>query len=101
MAQMEWPRRHKSTLGWQHLSAREADTGARWTVIWDTKRNAESDGRNTAVEKVEAAALDRARHLLRMGFVVYEVRDPSGSIFLNETDLRARGGLQPDPQATL
>jgi len=101
MVQTEWPRQHKSTLSWQHLSAREADTGARWTVIWDTKRNAASDGRNAAVEKVEAAAVDRARHLLRMGFVVYEIRDPSGSIFLNEAELRARCGLQPDTQATL
>jgi len=95
IGEMEWPRQRKATLSWQHLSAREADTGARWTVIWDTKRNAESDGRNTAVEKVESAALDRARHLLRMGFVVYEIRDPSGSIFLNEIELRARCGLQP------
>ena len=38
-------------------------------------------------------ALDRARHLLRMGFVVYEIRAPQGSLFLGETAIKARLGL--------
>jgi len=100
MAEMEWSRR-KATQSWQHLSAQGPDRDARWAVIWDTKRKAEIDGRNTAIEKSEAAALDRARHLLRMAFVVYEIREPSGVVFLMETDIRARVGLPPEPPASL
>src|SRR5690242_9283180 len=62
--------RPKSNL---HALPREtADSGERWRIIWDTKRRGAGDGRNTALEKFEGDALDRARHLLRMGFVVYE-----------------------------
>jgi hypothetical protein len=96
MASMEWPRKNKATLSWQHLSARPADSGDRWTVVWDTKRRHEPDGRNKAVEKFETAALDRARHMLRMGFVVYEILGPSGLPCLAEAEIRARLGLQPD-----
>jgi len=92
----QWPRRTKSTLSWQHLSAREADNGERWAVIWDTKRNPETDGRNSALEKFEAGALDRARHMLRMGFIVYEIRSPSGSVFLEEAGIKERLGIQPE-----
>jgi hypothetical protein len=82
------------------LPPRDVQTGTRWTVVWDTNRGVEGDGRNRniAVEKVEADAFDSARHLLRMGFIVYEIRDPSGSIFLSEAELRTWFGLQPDPQ---
>jgi hypothetical protein len=95
MASTNWPRKGKASLSWQHLSARTLDTGERWSVIWDTKRKPGADGRNTAVEKVETAALDRARHILRMGFIVYEIRGPSGSLFLEEAGIRARLGLLP------
>jgi hypothetical protein len=75
---------------WHQLSVAQPDSGARWTIIWDTKRRAETDGRNTAVEKFESAALDRAKHLLRMGFVVYEIREPQGSVYLEETEINRR-----------
>jgi hypothetical protein len=93
---MEWPRKNKATLSWQHLSARPAESDDRWTVVWDTKRRHDTDGRNKAVEKFETAALDRARHMLRMGFVVYEIRGPSGSLLMEEAEIRARLGFQPD-----
>jgi len=80
---------------WHQLSTQQTDAGARWTIIWDTKRRTETGGRNTAVEKFEAAALDRAKHLLRMGFVVYEIREPLGSVFLEETEIKRRLGVQP------
>lgn len=80
---------------WHQLSRQQADAGERWTIIWDTKRRADGDSRNTAVEKFESAALDRARHLLRMGFIVYEIREPQGSVFLEETAIKQRLGLQP------
>ena len=97
MTSSVWPRKSKATLSWQHLSARPPASTERWTVIWDTKRNPDVGGRNTAVETVESAALDRARHMLRMGFIVYEIRGPSGSIFLEEAEISARFGLQPGP----
>jgi hypothetical protein len=83
--------RPKSNL---HALPREtADSGERWRIIWDTKRRGAGDGRNTALEKFEADALGRARHLLRMGFVVYEIRAPQGTLFLGETAIKARLGL--------
>jgi hypothetical protein len=84
-----------ATKNWHQLSTQQTDAGARWTIIWDTKRRTETGGRNTAVEKFEAAALDRAKHLLRMGFVVYEIREPLGSVFLEEAEIKRRLGLQP------
>ncbi len=95
MKTSNWPHRSKSSLSWQHLSGRDTDTGERWTVIWDTKRKPGTEGRNSATERFEAGALDRARHMLRMGFVVYEIRLPSGMLFLEEAGIRERLGLQP------
>jgi len=95
MKSSEWPRRHKSTLSWQHLSGHDNDTGERWTVIWDTKRKPGTDGRNSAAERYESTALDRARHMLRLGFVVYEIRQPSGLVFLEEAGILDRLGLRP------
>jgi len=80
---------------WHQLSTRQADAGERWTISWDTKRRAEGDSRNTAVEKSESAALDRARHLLRMGFIVYEISEPKGTVFLAESAIIQRLGLSP------
>ena len=79
---------------WHQLSLQQADAGARWTIIWDTKRRPEIDSRNTAVEKFETAALDRARHLLRMGFIVYEIREPQGAVFLEEAAIKQRLGIE-------
>lgn len=93
MKSPEWPRRHKSSLSWQLLSKPDSDTGERWTVIWDTKRKPGTDGRNSAAERYESTALDRARHMLRLGFVVYEIRQPSGLVFLEEAGIRQRLGL--------
>jgi len=90
----QWPRHHKSTLSWQHLRGHDGDTGERWSVVWDTKRKPGTEGRNTAVEKFESTALDRARHMLRLGFIVYEIRLPSGRIFLGEAGILERLGLQ-------
>ena len=84
--------RPRSTTNWQHLSASERDDGKRWRIIWDTTRRAENELRNTAVEKTQSAALDRARHMLRMGFLVYEIRDASDAVFLDEASIRVQLG---------
>jgi hypothetical protein len=88
----QWPRKPRSNSNWHHLSAREIDTGKRWSIIWDVVRKPGIEGRNTALEKFEHGALDRARHMLRLGFIVYEILEPSGSVFLEEADLRKRLG---------
>jgi hypothetical protein len=87
-------RKTKSSFAWQNLSVGTADNGERWSVVWDTARKPGTDGRNTALEKFESGALERARHMLRMGFIVYEIRQPSGTIFLEEEGVRERLGLQ-------
>ena len=97
MTSSPWPRKTRATLSWQHLSASEADTGERWAVVWDTSRKSETASHNTALEISERAALDRAKHLLRMGFVVYELRDSDGIVILDEPGIRDRLGMQPEP----
>lgn len=86
----EWMRKPRTTSTWFHPSATQADNGQRWSIIWDTERKPEPSGRNTALEKTEQGALDRTRHMLRMGFIVYEIRQPSGSVYLEEAGLRER-----------
>jgi hypothetical protein len=94
-ATKQWPRKSYSGANWHHLSVAESDNGERWSVVWDVQRRPDLEGRNTALEKLESSALDRARHILRMGFIVYEIREPSGSVFLEEAGVRQRLGLQP------
>jgi hypothetical protein len=93
MTSDQWPRKTRPSLSWQHLSASHAETTARWRVVWDTLRKPEGDGHNVAFEKDEATALERARHMLRMQFIVYEIREPSGSLFLGEDGIRQRLGM--------
>lgn len=88
----QWTRKQRSSSNWHYLSAREVDDGKRWSIIWDVERKPGVEDRNTALEKHETGALDRARHMLRMGFIVYEIREPSGSVFLEEAGLRQRFG---------
>lgn len=95
MAANKWA--HKATgttLNWQYLSALDPDAGKTWSIVWDTKRTPGKAGRNTAVERSENAALERARHFLRMGFVVYEILQPSGSVLLDEDGIKQRIDLQ-------
>jgi hypothetical protein len=47
------------------------------------------------VEKSEGAALDRARHLLRMEFIVYEIRGPDGTVVIEEAAIKQRFGIAP------
>jgi hypothetical protein len=95
MASREWSRQSRAKPNWHNLSVRTQDTGERWSILWDTKRKPGSDGRNRAEEKSERAALERARHLLRMGFVVYEIRDPADALLFDEARLRQHFGLGP------
>jgi hypothetical protein len=64
-----------------------------WTVTWDTSRR---DGTcNTAQDATQSAALDRAKQMLRMNFIVYQIREPSGAVFLEEAEIMERLGPKP------
>jgi hypothetical protein len=54
-----------------------------------------TEGWSRATEKTEEEALERAARFLKLGFVVYEIRDPKGSVFMNETQIKQRFGSVP------
>jgi hypothetical protein len=88
----QWASKPHARSSWHRLAVTEGDNGERWTIVWDTERRPGVEGRSIAREKLENAALDRARHMQRMGFVVYEIRHPSGEVYLAGDALRERLG---------
>jgi hypothetical protein len=58
-----------------------------WTVWWDMHRHPGEQQWSRAVEKTQAEALDRARRFLRLGFVVYQIRDAKGLVFMDEAQI--------------
>ncbi|MDE2165265.1 MAG: hypothetical protein KGJ66_02870 [Alphaproteobacteria bacterium] len=69
-------------------AAPEYETGERWIVLWETRRP-ESGIWSQAIEKSQAAAVERARHLLKLGFIVYQIAGPAG-VFLAEAEIAQR-----------
>ncbi|HEV2263772.1 MAG TPA: hypothetical protein VGR79_04485 [Stellaceae bacterium] len=69
-------------------AAPEYDTGERWIIFWETRRP-ESGEWSQAVEKSEAAAVERARHLIKLGFIVFQIAGPAG-VFLDEAEIARR-----------
>jgi hypothetical protein len=61
---------------------------ALWTVTWDTRRQANAF--NTAYHKGQPDAVDCAKRFLRLGFVVYSIKDPEGSEIMDETAINER-----------
>jgi hypothetical protein len=93
MDRLQTPRKYaRSNSRWPSLVPPEADTGERWIVIWDTRERPSIGSRNKAVEKSESDAVERVRRFLSMGFFVYELRGPSGSILLDETGIKQQIG---------
>lgn len=93
MDRPQTPRKHvRSNSRWPCLVPPEPDNGERWTVIWDTRERPSIASRNKAVEKSEPEAVERARKFLSMGFFVYELRGPSGSILLDEAGIQQQIG---------
>jgi hypothetical protein len=64
-----------------------------WTIWWDMHRHAGAERWNRATEATESEALERAQRFLRLGFVVYAIRDPQGTMFMDEAQIRQRLGL--------
>jgi hypothetical protein len=48
-----------------------------------------------AVEKREAQAMERAHRFLNLGFVVYQIRDAKGAVFIDEAQITQRFGGSP------
>jgi hypothetical protein len=66
-----------------------------WTILWDMHRRPGRDGWSRAVESNEGEALQRAERFLKLGFVVYEIRDPKGLVVHDEAAIRRR--FKPAP----
>ena len=58
-----------------------------WTIWWDMHRGIGSEGWNRAVESNEEDALLRAERFLKLGFVVYAIKDPKGAVFMDEVQI--------------
>ena len=63
-----------------------------WTVWWDMRRHPGEAQWSRAVEKTQAEALDRAHRFLKLGFVVYQIRDTNGAVFMDEVQITQHFG---------
>ena len=83
-----------------NLTAPAAGATSLWTIWWDTHRRAGTEGWSRAIEPTQDEALQRAERFLKLGFVVYAIRDPSGAILMDEAQIaerfpNARRSLRP------
>lgn len=69
--------------------APEYDTGERWVVFWETRRP-ESGNWSETVEKSQAGATERAKHFLRLGFLVFQITGPAGDVFMTQEEITQR-----------
>ncbi len=70
------------------------DAGPPWTVLWETKTP--PDGRWSAARAAtEQAALERAAHFVKLGFVVHAIMDPVGAVALDGQQIAERFGAAP------
>lgn len=70
-----------------------------WTIWWDTERRPGVERWNSATALTEAGALDRAQHFVKLGCVVYAIRNPDGAVYMDEAQIRARFSQKPKPAA--
>lgn len=79
----------KMVVSGDHIVAPES--GPPWIVLWDTAMRV--DGNWSVVRAPnEANALERAAHFVKLGFVVFAIRDPSGTVVMNADDIARRFG---------
>ena len=84
---------------WHSINKTEAsEAKAEWTVSWDTARHA--DTFNTACHKSEQEAIASARRFLRLGFVVYSIKDPFGIEKMDEPAINEQLGPAPLPKTS-
>ena len=61
-----------------------------YTIWWDMHRRSGSEGWSRAIESSEIEALERAGRFLKLGFVVYAIRDPKGAVVMDEAQITER-----------
>ena len=61
-----------------------------WTISWDLHRRPDAGRENTAIEETEEGAVKRAERFLKLGFVVYAIRNPAGTVVMDEQQIAAR-----------
>jgi hypothetical protein len=76
-----------------HLEA--PDGGPPWTVLWETKTPPDDRWSNARAD-TEHAAVERAAHFLKLGFVVHAIKDPSGAVFMDQGQIAQRFGANED-----
>ena len=67
-----------------------------WTVSWDTQRH--GDAFNKAHHMNEDAAIDCAKRFLRLGFIVYSIKDASGIETMDEATINKHFKPAPLPE---
>jgi hypothetical protein len=70
-----------------HTFPSTRDARLNWTIWWDMHRRASSEGWSRAMESSEEDALQRTERFLKLGFVVYAIKDPNGATFMDEAQI--------------
>jgi hypothetical protein len=73
-----------------NLTAPAGEVTSLWTIWWDMHRRAGAKGWSRATEPTQDEALQRTERFLKLGFVVYEIRDPAGATFMDEAQITER-----------
>jgi hypothetical protein len=72
------------------------DSGPPWAVLWNTAMR--PDGQwSTVRTQTEAAAVERATHFVKLGFVVYAIKDPSGMVVMDANAIMSRFAVAKYP----
>lgn len=69
-----------------------AEVTSLWTILWDMRAHAGTAGWSKAKEPTQDEALQRTERFLKLGFVVYAIRDPRGAIFMDEVQIAEHFG---------
>jgi len=64
-----------------------ARASSNWAIWWDIRRHPGTSGWSTALAPSAAGAMERAQHFLKLGFIVYAIRDPAGALFMDEEQI--------------
>jgi hypothetical protein len=63
-----------------------------WTIWWDLHGHPGAAQWSKAAEGTSSDAMDRARRFVKLGFVVYQITDPDGGVFMDKAQISERFG---------
>ncbi len=72
--------------------------GPPWIVLWDTAARPEGSWSSVRTQS-EAAALERAAHFVKLGFIVHAIMDPSGAVLMDAETIAGRFGATGPSEA--